>query len=47
MVQYILLTLITGSDIGNLSIGKLAIPPISAHKKVFFLTENGTLLAYK
>ncbi|MDC0456349.1 PQQ-binding-like beta-propeller repeat protein [Alphaproteobacteria bacterium] len=37
----------TGSDIGELSIGKLAIPPIPAHKKVFFLTENGTLLAYK
>ena len=37
----------TGSDIGELSIGSLAIPPIPAHKKVFFLTENGTLLAYK
>ena len=37
----------TGSDISKLSIGKLAIPPISADKKVFFLTENGTLLAYK
>ena len=38
---------ISGSDIGNLSVGELAIPPLPAHKKVFFLTINGTLLAYK
>ena len=37
----------TGSDIGNLSVGKLAVPAIPAYKKVFFLTENGRLLAYK
>lgn len=37
----------TGLGVSELSIGKLAIPPIPADKKVFFLTENGTLLAYK
>ena len=36
-----------GSDLGNLSVGKLAIPPIPANKKVFFLTATGKLLAYK
>ena len=36
-----------GTDIGNLSVGTLAIPPLPAHQKVFFLTENGKLLAYK
>ena len=36
-----------GFNLGNLSVGKLAIAPISANRKVFFLTENGTLLAYK
>ena len=36
-----------GSALGNLSVGKLAVSPIPANKKVFFLTENGKLLAYK
>ena len=36
-----------GSDLGALLVGKLAIAPIPANRKVFFLTENGKLLAYK
>ena len=36
-----------GSDLGSLSVGKLAIAPLPANRKVFFLTENGKLLAYK
>jgi outer membrane protein assembly factor BamB len=36
-----------GSNLGKLSIGKLAISPIPANKLVFFLTESGKLLAYK
>ena len=36
-----------GTDIGNLSVGNLAISPLPAHNKVFFLTEDGKLLAYK
>ena len=36
-----------GSDLGDLFVGKLALAPIPASGKVFFLTENGKLLAYK
>ena len=36
-----------GSDLGSILVGKLAIPPIPSNRKVFFLTENGKLLAYK
>ena len=36
-----------GSIVSDLSVGKLAISPVPADKKVFFLTENGKLLAYK
>ena len=36
-----------GSIVSDLSVGKLAISPVPADKKVFFLTENGKLSAYK
>ncbi|MDB3914363.1 PQQ-binding-like beta-propeller repeat protein [Alphaproteobacteria bacterium] len=36
-----------GSTVSDLSVGKLAISPVPADKKVFFLTENGKLSAYK
>ncbi len=36
-----------GVDIGSLSLDKLALAPIPVDNKVFFLTENGKLLAYK
>jgi outer membrane protein assembly factor BamB len=36
-----------GKEISNLKIDKLALPPIPADKKIFFLTASGKLLAYK
>ena len=37
----------TGEDKGFIFVDKLATSPMPADKKVFFLTENGKLLAYK
>ena len=36
-----------GKEISSLKIDKLALPPIPADKKIFFLTASGKLLAYK
>ena len=36
-----------GNEIGNLKIDKLALSPIPADKKLFFLTSEGKLLAYQ
>mgnify|MGYP001473106705 CR=1 FL=1 len=36
-----------GKQISSLQIDKLALSPIPADKKIFFLTTNGKLLAYK
>ena len=36
-----------GKEISSLRIDKLALPPIPADKKIFFLTASGKLLAYK
>ena len=37
----------SGTELESLSIGKLAIAPISVNKKVFFLRSDGKLLAYE
>ena len=36
-----------GKQISSLKIDKLALSPIPADKKIFFITTNGRLLAYK
>ena len=36
-----------GKQISSLKIDKLALSPIPADKKIFFLTASGKLLAYK
>lgn len=36
-----------GKEIGTLKLDRLALSPIPVEKKIFFLTENGKLLAYE
>ena len=42
-----ILDTLNGNELNNLSIGKLAIAPFIANKKVFFLRSDGELLAYE